>query len=439
MTTYWCAHAQLPTGLATRVRLSVHDGHFTEVTVGTDPQPSDERLTGVVLPGMANAHSHAFHRALRGQTHGSGGTFWTWREGMYAVADVLDPDLYLALARALYAEMVLAGITAVGEFHYLHHGPGGVPYADPNAMGHALIQAATEAGIRLTLLDTCCVAGGLGADGHLPLNGVQQRFSDGDVESWAVRVALLEESDQVRIGAAAHSVRAVPEDELGRLATVMGSQPLHVHLSEQPAENLATQAFYGCSPTELLGRTGLLGPRTTAVHATHLSDADITILGGTATCTCLCPTTERDLADGIGPARRLHDEGSPLSLGTDQHAVIDFFEEMRGLEMHERLLTHQRGCFSPEELLHAASAAGYEALGWAGGGRIAAGAVADFVSVREDSVRTTGCAPDQIIYAATAADVDRVVVGGRTVVSAGKHHLGAVAPLIADALDKVRR
>ena len=140
-----------------------------------------ERRPGLTLPGLANAHSHAFHRALRGITEAGEGTFWTWRERMYEVAGRLSPDSYLALARAVYAEMALAGVTCVGEFHYLHHGPGGTPYADPNAMGRALIQAAAEAGLRITLLDTCYLTGGLAPDGTaMPLSPVQQRFSDGD-------------------------------------------------------------------------------------------------------------------------------------------------------------------------------------------------------------------------------------------------------------------
>lgn len=174
MTTYWAADVHLPTGRARRVRMRVGGDRFTVVTVGVDPEPADVRLAGVVLPGLANAHSHAFHRALRGRTHGGEGTFWTWRKQMYAVAARLDPDTYLALARALYAEMALAGITVVGEFHYLHHAPGGTSYDDPNAMGHALVEAAADAGIRLTLLDTCYLAGGLTADRHLPLDVVQQ-------------------------------------------------------------------------------------------------------------------------------------------------------------------------------------------------------------------------------------------------------------------------
>jgi formiminoglutamate deiminase len=435
---YWVEAAHLPGGVARRVRLAVTDGRFTCVEVGVDRQPSDVRLDGMVLPGLANAHSHAFHRALRGRTHGDGGTFWTWRQQMYAVAARLDPDAYLALARALYAEMALAGITVVGEFHYLHHGPGGVPYADPNAMGRALIQAAADAGIRLTLLDTCYLHGGLEASGHVPLDEVQTRFGDGSVDAWAERVALLADSDRVRIGVAAHSVRALSSADLARFPALRGDRPTHVHLSEQPAENRATTSFYGCSPTELLSRAGLLGPRTTVVHATHLSSADVGLLGSSGTGCCVCPSTERDLADGIGPARVLAGAGSPLCLGSDQHAVVDPFEEMRGLELHERLRTGERGRFTPAELMAAASSAGYASLGWPDGGRVEVGALADFVVVRTDTVRTAGCAPSQIGFAATATDVDRVVVGGRSVVLDGQHVLGAVGPTMAEALAALR-
>lgn len=415
--------------------MTVADDRFTAITVDTDPEAGDLRLPGVVLPGLANAHSHAFHRVLRGRTHGGGGTFWTWREQMYAVAARLDPDAYLRLARGLYAEMALAGITVVGEFHYLHHTPSGTPYSDPNVMGHALVEAAAQAGVRLTLLDTCYLAGGLTADGHQPLDAVQRRFSDGSVGAWAERVAALRPTAATRIGAAAHSVRAVPAPDLARLAVVHDRErPLHVHLSEQRAENAATQAFYGCSPTALLARAGLLGHRTTAVHATHLDAQDLTMLGTSRTGSCFCPTTERDLADGIGPARRLLEAGSPLSLGSDQHAVIDPFEEVRGLEMHERLVTQRRGRFTPAELLHAAAPAGHRALGWDDGGRIEIGALADLVAVRTDTVRTAGCRPEQILYAAGAADVDTVIVGGRRVVHEGRHHLGDVGALLNDAL-----
>ncbi|HET7660373.1 MAG TPA: formimidoylglutamate deiminase [Oryzihumus sp.] len=431
------AYALLPTGLAREVTFEVTDGRFTSVTPDS-PVGDAARLPGVVLPGLANAHSHAFHRALRGRTHGGGGTFWTWREGMYAVAAQLDPDSYLALARATYAEMALAGVTCVGEFHYLHHAPGGVPYADPNAMGEALRQAAAEAGIRLTLLDACYLAGGLTAAGHLPLGAEQLRFGDGTVERWAARLSALKPSDGLRRGAAIHSVRAVPREALAPVAEaarglVPAAGPLHVHLSEQPAENEACQGFYGLTPTALLEAEGVLGPQTTAVHATHLTPADVAALGGSGTTACFCPTTERDLADGIGPARALHDAGAPLSLGSDQHAVIDLLEEARALEMHERLDSLQRGRFRPDELLAAATAHG--SLGWEDAGRLEAGARADLVAVRLDSPRTAGIDPAQVLLAATAADVDTVLVDGRVVVESGLHRLGDVGALLRKAIE----
>jgi formiminoglutamate deiminase len=437
VSSYWAAYAWLPDGCRAGVGFDVEDGRFAGVQVGVEPRAGEEILRGVTLPGLANGHSHAFHRGLRGRTHAGGGSFWTWREEMYALAARLDPDSYLSLARAVFAEMAQAGYTVVGEFHYLHHDQHGRPYADPNAMGRALIQAATEAGVRLTLIDACYLAGGLGTTGHLPLDPVQIRFSDGDVDHWQTRVGLLNDSDQVRIGTAVHSVRAVPADALSRIDRAAGERPLHVHVSEQPAENSAAQAFYGRTPTELLDDHGLLGGRTTVVHATHLTDTDIKILGGTQTAACFCPTTERDLADGIGPARRLADAGSSLTLGSDQQAVIDPFEELRGVEMHERLATGERDRFTPAELIMIASDAGYHSLGWSEGGRIAEGALADFVVVRSDSVRTTGARPDQIAYAATAADVDQVVVAGQVIVRDGQHRLGSPALLLTAALDQL--
>jgi formiminoglutamate deiminase len=437
VTSYWAEYAWLPDGCHAGVGFEVENGRFTEVLVGVEPQAGAEVLGGVTLPGLGNGHSHAFHRALRGRTHAGGGTFWTWREQMYAIAARLDPDSYLSLARAVFVEMAQAGYTVVGEFHYLHHDQRGRSYADPNSMGAAVIQAATEAGIRLTLLDTCYLAGGLAAAGHLPLDPVQLRFSDGDVDHWRTRLGLLSDLDRVRIGAAVHSVRAVPAEALSVISETAGERPLHVHLSEQPAENAATQAFYGRTPTELLDDHGLLSPRTTAVHATHLTDSDIKTLGSTQTAACFCPTTERDLADGIGPARRLADAGSPLTLGSDQQAVIDPFEELRGLEMHERLATGERGRFTPAELIMIASEAGYRSLGWPEGGLIADGALADFVVVRSDSVRTTGADPGQIAYAATAGDIDQVVVAGRVIVRDGRHQLGSAAQLLSAALDQL--
>jgi formiminoglutamate deiminase len=422
--TYWAPAAHLPEGLAADVTFEIADGRFTAVRPGTTPGDA-RRLPGVVLPGFANAHSHAFHRALRGRTHDGGGTFWTWREAMYAVAARLDPDSYRALATAAYAEMALAGVTAVAEFHYVHHAPGGVPYAEPHAMRAALRAAAADAGVRLTVLDTCYLAGGF----DTPLEGPQLRFGDRDVHAWAERAAGAD-------GVAVHSVRAVPRDALAVVAKAAEGRPLHVHLSEQPAENAACLARHGLTPTGLLAAEGVLGRATTAVHATHLTAADIASLGGTGTGVCLCPTTERDLADGIGPARALHDAGAPLSLGSDQHAVVDPIEEARAMEMHERLATGERGRFRPAELL--AALTNHAPLGRPDAGRLAVGAPADLVAVRLDTVRTAGADPAQVLYAAGAADVDTVLVDGRPVVEGGAHRLGDVGALLTSAIGALR-
>jgi formiminoglutamate deiminase len=424
VTTYLAEYAWLGGDRAVAdVVLEVHGDRITAVRPGTEPPAGAERLGGLTLPGLANGHSHAFHRALRGRTHRSGGTFWTWREDMYAVASVLSPESYAALARATFAEMALAGITTVGEFHYLHHGAGGTPYADPNALGEAVLTAADEAGIRITLLDTCYLAGGFGR----PLEGPQLRFGDGDAEGWAARAEALRSGPRARIGAAVHSVRAVPAEQLPTVArwAAVREAPLHVHLSEQRAENDDCRAAHGRTPTQLLADAGALGPRTTAVHATHLTDADVALLGGTRTTVCLCPTTERDLADGIGPARALADSGAALCVGSDSNAVVDLIEEARAVELDERLATQRRGHWPAADLLQAATAGGAAALGWPEAGRLEAGALADLVSVGLDSVRLAGTRPDtlleSVLFAATAADVRDVVVGGRRVVRDGRH------------------
>ena len=321
----------------------VVDGdRITSVTPGVDVAPPGAvRLAGLTVPGLANAHSHAFHRALRGRTHGETGSFWTWRRQMYDVAEGLDPDSYLRLARATYAEMALAGISCVGEFHYLHHGPGGAPYTAPNAMADALVAAAADAGVRLTLLDACYLHGGIGVD----LEPTQRRFADADADAWAARVDALHDAPGVRIGAAVHSVRAVDPASITTVAAWAEGRdaPLHAHVSEQPIENDQTAGAYGCTPTGLLAERGALSERFTAVHATHLTIGDIRLLGAARCCCCICPTTERDLADGIGPTGALRDAGVRLSLGSDSHAVIDLLEEARAVELDERLATGVRG------------------------------------------------------------------------------------------------
>lgn len=425
--------AWLPDGLGRRVLIDVAAGRITAITTDAVAPHGATRLTGLTIPGLANAHSHAFHRALRGRTHTGKGTFWTWRERMYAIAARLDPDTYYTLALATYAEMALAGVTCVGEFHYVHRTSEGGAYAEPNAMGEALLAAAGEAGIRITLLDTLYLTATV--DGG-PLEGSQRRFSDGNVDGWSERHAALRPREGARVGAALHSVRAVPADVLSTFVARNEGAPLHIHLSEQRTENLACRARYGCSPTELLDAHGVLGPQTTAVHATHLSDLDRTLLGDRDTGVCFCPTTERDLADGIGPARALVDAGCALSLGSDSNAVIDLFEEARGVELDERLRSEQRGHFSAAELLDAATRAGHAALGWPDTGAIAPGQRADLVAVRLDTVRTAGVSPAAVVFAATAADVSTVVRDGQVIVRDGVHATVPDAPqALADAIE----
>ncbi|MGW6710099.1 formimidoylglutamate deiminase [Streptomyces sp. NPDC054956] len=445
MKTYWLEHAWLGTHVEPGVALEVtEDGRIGALRTGPGyetPPPGAEILRGLTLPGLANAHSHAFHRALRSTVQVGSGTFWTWRDFMYKVAQNLTPESYFALARAVYAEMALAGITNVGEFHYVHHAPGGTPYADPNAMGEALIEAAAEAGIRITLLDTAYLSSGFGQapEPH------QLRFSDGTAEAWAERVSALKPREHALIGAAVHSVRAVPAGQLATVARWAEERraPLHVHLSEQTAENDACQAAHGRTPTQLLADHGVLGPRTTGVHNTHLTDADIALLGSTTTGTCMCPTTERDLADGIGPATRLQRAGSPLSLGSDSHAVIDLLEEARAMELNERLSSRTRGHWTANALLTAATADGHAALGRPDAGRLEAGAPADFTTVALDSVRTAGALPrlgaETAVFAATASDIRHTVVGGRHIVRDGAHALVEDVPsALAEAIAALR-
>ncbi|GAA4670374.1 formimidoylglutamate deiminase [Nocardioides nanhaiensis] len=415
-----------------QVVVEVEAGRFTRVDVGGGSAGTP--LPGLTIPGLANCHSHAFHRALRGRTQRGGGTFWTWREQMYALAGALDPRTYQALATAVFREMAAAGITAVGEFHYLHHQPGGAPYGDPQQMDLVLVQAARTVGVRLTLLDTCYLAAGFG---EAPA-GAQLRFGDDDADAWAERfddlVERLAEEPGVVVGAAVHSVRAVPADQLATVAQAAAGRPLHVHLSEQPAENEACLAAHGLTPTGLLAERGVLGPLTTAVHATHLTDDDVALLGTSGTHACFCPTTERDLADGVGPSRALHEAGSPLTLGSDSHAVVDLFEEMRAVELHERLVSGRRGHWSAAELLDAATAVGHASLGFADAGEIAVGRRADLVTLTTDGPATAGTGADEhtAVFAATAADVVHVVADGRVVHTAAQRP--EVGALLAEAV-----
>jgi formiminoglutamate deiminase len=415
------------------------------------------RLGGVTVPGFVNAHSHAFHRALRGASETRSGDFWTWRELMYAVAGRLDPDSYRELATCVYGEMVLAGFTAVGEFHYLHHDPAGRRYSDPNEMGWALVDAAEAAGIRLCLLDTCYLQAGVAGE---PLEGAQVRFGDGSGEAWSARVERMAssgrfangdpdepgDSSRPRLGAAVHSVRAVPLEAMRSVVALAGANewPLHVHLSEQRAENEACLKVLGRTPVDALASAGVWSRRATAVHATHVSPGDVSRLGLAGASVCACPTTEADLGDGVGPFAELAEAGCTLCLGSDSHAVIDPLQETRSIELNQRLARERRGVSLPTALLAAATSGGASSLGWPAAG-LEEGGTADLVSIRTDSPRLSGAelsAADaeglaaRLVFAASAADVTTVVVGGEIVVEGGEHVRLGPPRALADRLSK---
>lgn len=465
MTSYWVSEAILPAGMARNVRLTAAGGHWERLEVDVPAQPGDTRLPGLLLPGFTNAHSHAFHRALRGRTHTAsapGGNFWTWRANMYNIAAQLTPERYYALARATFAEMVLAGYTRVAEFHYVHHRSGGQPYEESNAMGHALAAAAADAGIHLTLLNVCYLHGGLSSSGYRDLDPLQRRFSDGSVDAFAARTrklrADLADQSHCTVGIAAHSVRATMPEELRALAELRAELecPAHVHASEQPAEVADALAYCGRTPIGILADAGFLSADTTVVHATHLSDDDISLLADSGATVAFCPTTERDLADGIGPARALHQAGVPLSVGSDQHVHIDPFAEVQALEGHERLRSGERGHFSPTELsmvaaarapigtphLSEANIAGSPGCGGSSNTSgsafcLAVGAPADAIAVSPRSPRTAGSRGAEIMMTAAAADITDVIGAGVHHVQERRHRLGDVGNLLAEAIEEL--
>ena len=391
---------------AQNVLIEVEGGRIESITEDVAPPHDANVLKGWTVPGFANAHSHAFQRLLRGEVESEGGDFWEWRRRMYGFTD-WDPADYFNHARLVFREMLEAGITAVGEFHYLHsHG---------NELGVALIDAAREEGIRITLIDACYLRGGM--DGRA-LEPEQRSFSDGDADAWARRVDELREADGVRIAAAIHSVRAVDPESMRIVATWARDRkaPLHVHLAEQPAEVEECLRVEGCTPAELLEREGILGPDLTAVHAIRLTDHDIALLGDNEVGICACTTTERDLGDRVGPLVALADAGCALAVGSDSNAVIDMLEEARGLELDQRRATGRRVLHEPEELFSAATVNGMRSLGWEAG-ELRPGMLGDFVTLYRPDMERREISLRQLVYAFSGRDVTNVVVGGETVVS----------------------
>ncbi len=437
--TYWSPHGWTGHESVDGIEVVVDaTGTISSVAARPTPTRGAIHLEGVMVPGLVNAHSHAFHRALRARTHEQG-DFWAWRELMYRIADALQPDTYEALATAVFGEMALAGVTTVGEFHYLHHDRQGARYDDRNAMSHAVVRAARSAGLRLVLLDTCYLTADV--DGAA-LEGPQLRFSDGSADAWHERHELLAGDyaavAEVTVGAAVHSVRAVPQQAMSTVAAGAGTGPLHVHLSEQLRENQRCIEVLGRTPTQVLADGGALGPMTTGVHAIHVGAGDRALLATSGSMVCLCPTTERDLGDGWAPAAEFAADGIRWALGSDSHASIDLFEEARAVELNDRARLRRRGIHDPVALLAAATTVGVQSLGIEGG-RLAAGQPADFVVIRPDTVRMAGnLSVSSVVFAATAGDVAHVFVAGRHIVDGGRHQLIESVPrLLTSAIHAI--
>lgn len=417
------------------------------------------RLPGTaILPGLVSAHGHAFQRAIRSRTEvrpRAGSNFWSWREVMYAVAARVGPDDLHAVARLVFLEMARAGVTTAGEFHYLHLDPRGQPYADPDELARRVIAAARDVGLRISLLRASYARAGF----RRPFDAGQRRFLEASPDAAVLAVdrlaAAYREDPLVSFGLAPHSVRACPIEWVSALAREAECRrvPLHVHASEQPREVEECRAEHGVSPVKLLEMAGALGPRTTAVHAIHVSQEDVAALGRSGATVCACPTTERDLGDGIVPADRLLAAGARLALGSDSCVEVDLLGEARALEGHLRLLRGERAVLADEggatdslaRRLHAiASAGGMASLGLAGGA-LAPGEAADFVVVSLDDPSIAGASATDlvtsVVFSMARTAVRDVYVAGVPVVRDGRSARLDEATVVGEAraaLDRIR-
>jgi formimidoylglutamate deiminase len=398
--------------------------------------PDAIRLSGrALLPGMVNAHSHAFQRVIRGRTEHrsehSTDSFWTWREQMYAAANRLEPEEIYDVSRRAFLEMALTGITAVGEFHYIHHQRDGSPYSDPNLLEREVIRAARDVGIRIALLRVAYARAGYQTEP----NPLQIRFIEQTPDVYLKHLEQLlgapELSDGTAwVGVAPHSVRAVPLDYLKTIVTFANERalPVHMHVAEQPAEVSACIEEYGRSPVALLETEGLLSKRFTAVHAIHVTPKAIASLARAGAFVCACPTTERNLGDGVVPVDAYLDAGVRISLGSDSQIQIDLLEDARELEYHLRLQKMQRNVLSPElarKLFDCATINGAVSIGLHGGGKIEVGSPADFFTVDLEDLSIAGADPDSlltnIVFSLSRTAVRDVVVGGKQIISHGLH------------------
>ena len=403
---------------------------------GVDELHDEKRISlanRALLPGMVNAHSHAFQRVLRGRTEyrtsNQQDSFWTWRELMYSAATRLTPEDIYDASRMAFLEMALSGITAVGEFHYLHHAPDGSPYDDPNLLAKEVVRAANDVGLRIALLRVAYARAGFQTEA----NPRQARFIEKDREVYLQNLERLigdvtRASDTAWVGVAPHSVRAVPLDYLRRVITHASQNNLkvHMHLAEQPAEVSACVAEHGRSPVALLETEGLLSEQFTAVHAIHVTPKAIPGFARTGAMVCACPTTERNLGDGVVPADEYLKHGVRICLGTDSHAQIDLMEDARELEYHLRLQKLERAVLNDTAavVFDCATINGARSIG-ASGGLIEAGQPADFFTVALDDPSIAGASAadllSSIVFSLSRAAIREVVVGGRPVVSEGQH------------------
>jgi formimidoylglutamate deiminase len=399
------------------------------------------------VPGIPNLHSHAFQRAMAGlaerQTHPED-SFWTWRETMYRFAARFDPDTLHAVASQLYVEMLEAGYTTVCEFHYLHHAPDGTPYADPAAMSQALVAAARETGIRLTLLPVLYMTGGF--DGRV-LSERQRRFGH-DVDAYLRLFDTLhaQQDDALRVGCAFHSLRAVPPAAMQAvLAALPADAPLHVHIAEQVGEVQDCIALRGARPVEWLLANAPVGARWTLVHATHLTDAETTAIARSGATVAICPTTEANLGDGLFPLRAYLDAGGAFGIGSDSQISVSPVEELRWLEYGQRLATRHRNiAVAPgsdsvgETLLRRTLASGANATGFAVGA-LEPAAGGDWLVLDADAPQFAGLRPadaiDRWIFSGNRNLVREVHVGGLRVVAEGRHRdRERIAARYADAM-----
>jgi formiminoglutamate deiminase len=434
MTALWFESALLTTGWARSVRIDHAGGLITAVETDASPEPGDER-GDIAVPGVANLHSHAFQRAMAGLTERRGDdgedSFWTWREVMYRFVERLTPEDVAAIATMAYAEMLEAGFTRVGEFHYLHHDIGGAPYADPAAMVHAVVGAAEATGIGLTLLPVFYAHAGFGG---APPKPRQARFIHAP-DSFARLVELsrggLAALPDARLGIAPHSLRAVTPDELAAILPLAADGPIHLHVAEQMLEVTQCLAWSGRTPIAWLLDTMPVDTRWCVVHATHCQPGEVQALAASGATVGLCPITEANLGDGVFPAREYLEAGGAFGVGSDSNVLIDLAEELRLLEYGQRLTRRARAVMASAErpsvgatLFAAALAGGARALGVPAG--LAPGAPLDLVSLRADHPALAGRAGDNLldgwIFSARGGAVDGVWRRGVRVVSEGRHH-----------------